>query len=51
MSDKDTISMQLVREALLQTCPKGEPDSGLLARAGIAVEHLHLPAARVSGDA
>jgi len=51
MSDKDTISMQLVREALLQTCPAGEPDSGLLARAGIAVEQLHLPEARVSAEA
>ncbi|NIF27189.1 AraC family transcriptional regulator [Pantoea sp. Tr-811] len=51
MSEKDTISMQLVREALLQTCPAGEPDRGLLARAGIAVEQLHLPAARVSADA
>lgn len=50
MSDKDTISMQLVREALLQTCPAGEPDSGLLARAGIAVEHLQLPEARVSAE-
>nr|WP_225777102.1 AraC family transcriptional regulator [Pseudomonas sp. Marseille-Q3773] len=51
MSEKDTISMQLVREALLQTCPAGEPDSGLLARAGIAVEQLHLPQARVSAEA
>ncbi|MGS7254074.1 AraC family transcriptional regulator [Pseudomonas sp. SK] len=51
MSEKDTISMQLVREALLQTCPAGEPDSGLLARAGIAVEQLHLPEARVSAEA
>jgi len=50
MSEKDTISMQLVREALLQTCPAGEPDSGLLARAGIAVEQLHLPEARVSAE-
>ncbi|MFJ4049311.1 AraC family transcriptional regulator [Pseudomonas hunanensis] len=50
MSDKDTISMQLVREALLQTCPAGEPDNGLLARAGIAVEQLHLPEARVSAE-
>lgn len=51
MSKKDTISMQLVREALLQTCPAGQPDTGLLARAGIAVEQLHLPAARVSAEA
>lgn len=50
MSEKDTISMQLVREALLQTCPAGEPDSGLLVRAGIAVDQLHLPAARVSAE-
>lgn len=50
MSEKDTISMQLVREALLQSCPAGEPDAGLLARAGIDVEQLHLPAARVSAE-
>jgi AraC-like DNA-binding protein len=50
MSEKDTISMQLVREALAQTCPHGEPDAGLLARAGIAVEQLNLPEARVSAD-
>ena len=50
MSEKDTISMQLVREALLQTCPAAEPDSALLARAGIAVEHLQLPEARVSAE-
>ncbi len=50
MSEKDTISMQLVREALLQTCPAGEPDSSLLARAGIAVTQLHLPEARVSAE-
>ncbi|AYG44370.1 AraC family transcriptional regulator [Pseudomonas sp. Leaf58] len=51
MSEKNTISMQLVREALMQTCPAGQPDTGLLARAGIAVEQLHLPAARVSAEA
>ncbi|WP_426809019.1 AraC family transcriptional regulator [Pseudomonas sp. WOUb67] len=50
MSEKDTISMQLVREALLQSCPAGEPDAGLLARAGIDVGQLHLPAARVSAE-
>ena len=50
MSEKDTISMQLVREALLQTCPAGEPDNGLLARAGIAADQLHLPEARVSAE-
>ena len=51
MSEKDTISMQLVREALLQTCPAGQPDSGLLARAGIDCGQLELPEARVSAEA
>lgn len=51
MSEKDTISMQLVREALLQTCPAGAPDAALLARAGIDVQHLDQPQARVSADA
>lgn len=50
MSEKDTISMQLVREALLQTCPAGEPDAALLARAGIDAEHLDRPEARVSAE-
>ncbi|WP_191833675.1 AraC family transcriptional regulator [Pseudomonas fluorescens] len=51
MSEKDTISMQLVREALLQTCPSGLPDAGMLLRAGIDPEQLELPQARVSADA
>jgi len=51
MSEKDTISMQLVREALLQTCPAGEPDAPLLARAGIDIEQLRQADARVSADA
>ncbi|MBC3488181.1 AraC family transcriptional regulator [Pseudomonas sp. SWRI50] len=51
MSDKDTISMQLVREALLQTCPAGQPDVGVLQRAGIDPTQLELPQARVSADA
>lgn len=51
MSEKDSISMHLVREALLQTCPAGEPDSGLLLRAGIAADQLHLPDARVPAQA
>ncbi len=51
MSEKDTISMQLVREALLQTCPSGLPDAGMLLRAGINPEQLELPQARVSADA
>lgn len=50
MSEKDTISMQLVREALLQTCPAGEPDAALLARAGIDATQLDLPQARVSAE-
>ena len=51
MSEKDTISMQLVREALLQTCPSGLPDAGMLLRAGIDPEQLELPQARVTADA
>ncbi len=51
MSEKDTISMQLVREALLQTCPAGEPDAPLLARAGIDIEQLRQADARVSAEA
>ncbi|MFJ4387239.1 AraC family transcriptional regulator [Pseudomonas sp. NPDC089408] len=51
MSAKDTISMHLVREALLQTCPAGEPDRGLLARAGIDADQLHLAEARVPAQA
>ncbi|PVZ37180.1 AraC family transcriptional regulator [Pseudomonas sp. CC120222-01a] len=51
MSEKDTISMQLVREALLQTCPAGEADAALLARAGIDAGQLQAPAARVSAEA
>ncbi|WDY59723.1 AraC family transcriptional regulator [Pseudomonas sp. PSKL.D1] len=51
MSEKDTISMQLVREALLQTCPAGEADAALLARAGIDAGQLKLAEARVSAEA
>lgn len=51
MSEKDTISMQLVREALLQTCPTGQPDAGLLARAGIDPAQLDQADARVSAEA
>ncbi|MGV2383629.1 UNVERIFIED_CONTAM: AraC family transcriptional regulator, partial [Pseudomonas aeruginosa] len=35
MSEKDTISMQMVREALLQTCPEGDAALAVLTRAGI----------------
>ncbi|MCO7567492.1 AraC family transcriptional regulator [Pseudomonas sp. S 311-6] len=51
MSEKDTISMQLVREALLQTCPAGQADAPLLVRAGIDASLLDLPEARVSAEA
>ncbi|MFB4393366.1 MULTISPECIES: AraC family transcriptional regulator [unclassified Pseudomonas] len=51
MSEKDTISMQLVREALLQTCPGGEVDTDLLASAGIDSAEVDLPEARVSAEA
>ncbi len=50
MSEKDTISMQLVREALLQTCPAGAADAVLLGRAGIDAGQLELPEARVSAE-
>jgi len=50
MSEKDTISMQLVREALLQSCPAGAVDT-VLARVGIDAAQLPLPEARVGADA
>ncbi len=50
MSTKDTISMQLVREALMQTCPAGEANAALLARAGIDASCLDLPEARVAAQ-
>ncbi|MBJ9976573.1 AraC family transcriptional regulator [Pseudomonas sp. S75] len=51
MSEKDTISMQLVREALLQTGTCREADEALLQRAGIDAQRLLQPAARVRADA
>ena len=51
MSEKDTISMQLVREALLQTCPGGRADTVLLGRAGIEASELDHPQARVTAEA
>ncbi|WP_313644611.1 AraC family transcriptional regulator [Pseudomonas sp.] len=51
MSEKDTISMQLVREALLQTCPGADADMALLARAGIDEQALAWPEARVTAQA
>ncbi|QXH49803.1 AraC family transcriptional regulator [Pseudomonas fakonensis] len=50
MSEKDTISMQLVREALLQSCPSDAVDA-VLAQAGIDATQLRLPEARVGADA
>ena len=47
MSEKDTISMQLVREALLQTCPQGKADAALLRRAGIDERSFEQADARV----
>lgn len=49
MSHKDTISMQLVREALLQSCPGGA-DAPLLGCAGIDASQLDEPGARVSAE-
>lgn len=51
MSEKDTISMHLVREALLQACPEPQPAAALVARAGIAASELEQPHARVSAQA
>ncbi|HGM5579392.1 TPA: AraC family transcriptional regulator [Pseudomonas putida] len=51
MSEKDTISMQLVREALLQSCPDNKAAAALLTRAGIDAEQLDQPLARVGADA
>lgn len=48
MSEKDTISMQLVREALLQSCPQGSLTERLLNRAGIDPGQLELADARVA---
>ncbi|WP_201164458.1 AraC family transcriptional regulator [Pseudomonas sp. S60] len=51
MSNKDTISMHLVREALLQACPQGCPVAELLAKAGIDPQLLHEANARVPSTA
>ncbi|AIR90399.1 AraC family transcriptional regulator [Pseudomonas cremoricolorata] len=47
MSDKDTISMHLVREALLQSCQPGADTEALLTRVGIDPSQLHVRDARV----
>ncbi|MDD0973920.1 AraC family transcriptional regulator [Pseudomonas fontis] len=51
MTEKDTIAMQLVREALLQSCAPGTAVSEVLTRVGIAPADLDQPAARVPASA
>lgn len=48
MSEKDTISLHLVREALLQSCAPGAASAQVLAKAGIDPALLAQPDARVS---
>lgn len=47
MSDKDTISMHLVREALLQSCPAGYDSNALLERLGIDPHSVQQPDGRL----
>lgn len=51
MAEKDTISMQLVREALLQSCAPGAASQALLSRVGIDPEQLQQADARVPAGA
>ncbi|QBF29054.1 AraC family transcriptional regulator [Pseudomonas tructae] len=51
MAEKDTISMQLVREALLQSCAPGAPSQAMLSRVGIDPGQLHEADARVPASA
>jgi hypothetical protein len=48
MSEKDTISIHLVREALLQSCAPGAASAEVLHDAGIDPQWLAEPTARVS---
>ncbi|MCX4067240.1 MULTISPECIES: AraC family transcriptional regulator [Pseudomonas] len=48
MLEKDTISLHLVREALLQSCAPGAASAQVLAKAGIDPALLAQPDARVS---
>lgn len=48
MSEKDTISLHLVREALLQSCAPGAATADVLLKAGIEPQRLAEPGARVS---
>ncbi|NBA97690.1 AraC family transcriptional regulator [Pseudomonas sp. R5(2019)] len=47
MAEKDTISIQLVREALLQSCPPGAATTEALVQVGIDPALLEQPQARV----
>jgi AraC-like DNA-binding protein len=51
MARKDSISMQMVREALYQSALDGPRREQLLTEAGIAPAQLHAPLARVSVQA
>ncbi|MCK6188063.1 AraC family transcriptional regulator [Pseudomonas sp. EYE_354] len=51
MSEKDTISIHLVREALLQSCAQGAATVEALSKVGIDPALLEQPAARVPATA
>lgn len=51
MSEKDTISIHLVREALLQSCAPGAPTVEALSKVGIDPALLEQPDARVPATA
>jgi AraC-like DNA-binding protein len=51
MSEKDTISIHLVREALLQSCAPGAATHEVLTKVGIDPALLEQPAARVPATA
>jgi AraC-like DNA-binding protein len=51
MSEKDTISIQLVREALLQSCAPGAATDEVLTKVGISPALLGQPNARVPATA
>lgn len=51
MSEKDTISIQLVREALLQSCAPGAATNEVLTKVGISPALLGQPNARVPATA
>ena len=51
MSEKDTISIQLVREALLQSCAPGHATDEVLNKVGIDPAWLQTPNIRVPATA